>query len=132
MSVFRNMRFRYTGLRQILPFNGGRMSRPAAKFRSLFICVALMITGAAFAQDDQAPKVDVFVGYQWLNPGATVATSPSNVRTGTPLPSSDTGVGATATYNFSKIFGLSVDAGGNWRDNGHEITLSVGPRVMWR
>lgn len=98
----------------------------------LLICLLTVTAGVVAAQDEEVPKVDVFVGYQWLNPGGNVATSPSNVLTGETLPSMAKGVGATGTYNFSKFWGLSVDAGGNWHDVGHEITLSVGPRVMWR
>ena len=108
------------------------MLRPIARLRYVLIFVSLMMACAAFAQDEEAPKVDVFVGYQWLHPGGTVPTSPADLLIGSKLPDMAKGLGATATYNFSRIWGLSLDAGGNWHDNGHEITLSVGPRVMWR
>lgn len=108
------------------------MKRPVARVTTLLIFLLLVTTGAMFAQEEEAPKVDVFVGYQWLHPGGTVATSPADVLIGSKLPDMAKGMGATATYNFSKIWGLSVDAGGNWHDNGHEITLSIGPRLMWR
>src|SRR5436305_9444231 len=42
------------------------------------------------------------------------------------------GVGDSASYKFSKISVLSVDCGGNLHDIGHETTVSIGPRVMWR
>jgi len=108
------------------------MTRPVARATTLVIFLLLVTAGSVFAQDEEAPKVDVFVGYQWLHPGGTVPTSPADVLTGSKLPDMAKGIGTTATYNFSKLWGLSLDAGGNWHDNGHEITLSVGPRVMWR
>ncbi len=108
------------------------MFRLKNAFPCLLILNLLTVSSAAFAQDEETPKVDVFVGYQWLNPGATVPTSPASPSPGVKLPTMAKGLGATGTYNFSKIWGLSVDAGGNWHDIGHETTLSIGPRVMWR
>src|SRR6266496_2524342 len=42
------------------------------------------------------------------------------------------GFGTTATYNFDKWWGLSLDVGGNFQDKANESTVSVGPRLMWR
>src|SRR5277367_4188623 len=39
------------------------------------LIVVLVISGSAFAQDRSTPNWDVFVGYQYLNPGATVPTA---------------------------------------------------------
>src|SRR5262249_20310048 len=109
------------------------VSKTVGKIRYLLIFLLLMTAGAALAQDGEVPKFDVFVGYQWLNPGATVATTASDVSTGSKLPDFAKGVGGSATYNFSKIVGVSVDAGINAKnDFGHEATISIGPRVMWR
>jgi len=108
------------------------MFRAKNQFCYLLMFILVVVSGAALAQDEEAPKVDVFVGYQWLNPGITVPTSATSPVPGTKLPSMAKGLGATATYNFSKIWGLSIDGGGNWHDIGHETTLSIGPRVMWR
>jgi outer membrane protein OmpA-like peptidoglycan-associated protein len=108
------------------------MFRPFQRCCFLLISVVLVGACAAVAQDEETPKVDVFVGYQWLNPGGNVPTDTLNPLTGTHLPAMAKGLGVTGTYNFSRIFGFSVDAGGNWHDIGHEITLSAGPRVMWR
>ena len=108
------------------------MFRAKNQFCYLLMLILVVVSGAALAQDGEAPKVDVFVGYQWLNPGVTVPTSATSPVPGTKLPSMAKGLRATATYNFSKIWGLSVDGGGNWHDIGHETTLSIGPRVMWR
>jgi len=97
----------------------------------LLAVMVATITSAAAAQDETPPKVDVFVGYQWLNPGGTVPVGlfppvPTN------LPSMPVGYGLTGTYNFDKFWGLSVDVGGNFQDLASESTISVGPRLMWR
>lgn len=100
--------------------------------RSVVIALVLTFSVVAFAQDEEFPKADVFVGYQWLSPGVNAPLFPSNPPVISRLPAMAKGLGATGTYNFSKMFGLSLDFGGNWHDVGHEITLSAGPRVMWR
>jgi outer membrane protein OmpA-like peptidoglycan-associated protein len=100
----------------------------------LLICVPVLLN----AQDEAPPKIDLFVGYQWLNPGGTVPVGsnppfqppPSPLLTR--LPSMLVGYGVTGTYNFNKVWGLSVDVGGNFQDKASESTISVGPRVMWR
>jgi outer membrane protein OmpA-like peptidoglycan-associated protein len=97
---------------------------------ALLVAVSLFLHVSAAAQNDETPKIDVFAGYQWLNPGGTVPTFAAPI--GTKLPTMPNGMGATVTYNFSKYVGLSLDGGGNWQDIGHETTLSIGPRVMWR
>ena len=94
------------------------MFRAKNQFCYLLMFILVVVSGAALAQDEEAPKVDVFVGYQWLNPGVTVPTSATSPVPGTKLPSMAKGLGATATYNFSKIWGLSVDGGGNCDDRG--------------
>ena len=105
------------------------MLRPTLGF---LIFTTLFVPGVLLGQDEPTPKIDVFVGYQWLNPGGTVPTFVANPPVGTRLPSMPKGFGATVTYNFDKYLGLSFDAGHNWQDIGHETTASVGPRLMWR
>ncbi len=99
------------------------------------LILAVLVCGLAVlanAQDDKPPKVDVFLGYQWLNPGGTVPLGITQPPVATKLSSLPKGFGGTATYNFDKIWGLSFDAGTNWGDQVNEHTLSVGPRLMWR
>ncbi len=98
----------------------------------LLIFTLFFISAVSLGQEQPTPKIDVFVGYQWLNPGGTVPTFVANPPVGTPLPSMSKGIGGTLTYNFDRYMGLSFDAGGNWQDIGHETTFSVGPRLMWR
>src|ERR1700693_175884 len=86
---------------------------------------------------DDFPKVDLFLGYQWLNPGGTVPvgsnpTLPPSPPVATKLPSMSKGFAVTATYNCDKWWGLSVDGSVNFQDMANEGSISVGPRVMWR
>jgi hypothetical protein len=104
---------------------------------SLFVLFSVMLVSAiAFAQDQPVPKVDIFTGYQWLNPGGSVPNP-----FGTPaapisqqLPSLGSGFVGDATYNFNRVIGLSIDYGKNWGSDKltNEGLLSVGPRFMWR
>src|SRR6202158_1361271 len=87
---------------------------------------------------DDFPKVDLFLGYQWLNPGGTVPVGsnppfqPPPPPVATRLPSMSKGYAVTGTYNFDKWWGLSVDVSGNFQDKANESSISVGPRLMWR
>jgi len=84
------------------------------------------------AQDDSTPKYDLFVGYQWLHPGATVANPLSSAAnpTAMTLPDMPKGFGTSFTYNFSKYVGFESDLGTNWDSN--ETTVSGGPRFIFR
>jgi hypothetical protein len=63
------------------------------------------------AQDDTPPKVDIFVGYQWLNPGGNVPDGfdTSGGRIPFKLPSIPQGLGVTGAYNFSPHWALEGD-----------------------
>ncbi len=111
--------------------------------RSACVALVLAVVVVLFpsfmsAQDEAPPKVDLFVGYQWLSPGGTVPigshppfqSPPPPVAT--KLPGMPVGYGITGTYNFTKWWGLSVDVGGNFHSLASESTISVGPRLMWR
>lgn len=91
---------------------------------------------AVFAQDDsEVPKVEIFTGYQWLNPGGTVPTpfQPSSTPIPYKLPDMPRGLGGGVTYNFNKFLGLEGDLGTNWNKyHDHESTFSVGPKLTWR
>ncbi len=96
---------------------------------ALFLAVSVFSAANVMAQDQNPPTVDVFAGYQWLNPGGSV---PDSATTGRKLQSLPKGFGATGTYNFDKNWGLSADWGENFRSGTTATTLSVGPRFMWR
>src|SRR5436309_555909 len=99
----------------------------------LFAFFAFSLTAITLqAQDDAAPKYDLFVGYQWLHPGATVPNPFSTAANATALqlPDMAKGFGASFTYNFSRYVGFEGDFGHNW-DN-YETTGSAGPRFLFR
>jgi len=104
----------------------------------LVMLAMFLVSATAMAQQEATPKVDVFVGYQWLNPGGTVPVGSVAPFLGpqpavpTRLPDMPIGYGSTFTYNFDKYWGLSFDVGGNFQDKANESTIAVGPRFMWR
>ena len=112
--------------------------RPKASVTLVVLAVlltAVVLSTNALAQDDDAtPKVEIFVGYQWLNPGANVPAggqsyfNPVSVK----LQSMPYGAGGSVTYNFMPHLGLEGDFGHNWSDQANESTLSVGPRLEYR
>jgi len=105
---------------------------------ALILAVGMVLLPSLLCAQEAPPKVDLFIGYQWLNPGGTVPVGsnppfqPPPPPIATKLPSMPIGYGVTGTYNFDKWWGLSVDVGGNFQDLASESTISVGPRLMWR
>jgi len=98
----------------------------------LLLSTVVLLGAVTLAQDVEAPKYEIFVGYQWLHPGATVPAPFGNYNapTGLKLPDMAAGFGTAFTYNFQKYFGLEGDFGHNW-DN-YETTLSTGPKLTFR
>ena len=93
-----------------------------------------LLSTAAAAQEEDTPKVDIFLGYQWLHPGGTVPApfTPRNAPVGQKIGDIPQGAGASATYNFTPHWGLEADYGGNSNKFGTENTASIGPRIAWR
>jgi hypothetical protein len=97
-----------------------------------------LLSGTALAQSDSNPKWDLFVGYQYIHPGANVPApfGDPNAPTAYKLPDMTRGAGAALTYNFDPHWGLEFDYGHNWEPTGnaeiYEDTTSIGPRFMWR
>src|SRR5271165_6213753 len=89
---------------------------------TFFMAALLLVSAAAFSQDQPNPKVDIFGGYQWLNPGATVPApgNPSNSPVPLNLKGMGKGLGGAVAYNFDRHFGLEGDLGHNWGDQGYE------------
>lgn len=112
-----------------------RISRPAVL--GLFAILAIIsISNSAFAQGDTNPKWDLFLGYQWLHPGATVPAAYGDPNNPTPfkVPDMPRGFGTALTYNFDPHWGAEFDYGLNWfKGSGNsEMTFSGGPRFIWR
>jgi outer membrane protein OmpA-like peptidoglycan-associated protein len=105
--------------------------------KSPFFCLLALISvlfpvAKLLAQDDSTPRYDIFVGYQWIHPGANVPNpfSPATNPSTSPVPDMAKGFGASFTYNFDRHLGLEGDFGHNW-DN-YETTISGGPRLIFR
>lgn len=115
-----------------MSFACARESRLATSFFVFFTVV--LISASAFAQSDSNPKWDLFAGYQYLNPGATVPAPFGDPNNPTPyqVPDMGKGFGSALTYNFDPHWGLEFDLGHNWGNSNYETTGSVGPRFMWR
>jgi hypothetical protein len=96
---------------------------------SLIFCFSRVLLA-----QEETPKSELFLGYQWLDPGGKVPVplQPFNSGLFVKPPSMPKGVGASYTYNFSKILGLEGDFGENWKGFGNDTTLSLGPRLTWR
>ena len=85
----------------------------------------------AVQSDDVVPKVELFLGYQWLNPGGNVpdqSTPPLAVK----LPSLEKGFGSSVAYNYTKYLAFEGNWGVNWDSYNLINTLTVGPKVTWR
>ncbi len=108
----------------------------ARSFSGAFLSVLALclISIPAMAQEDATPKVDIFAGYQWLHPGATVPApfQPPGAPVAQKMGDIPQGAGASAAYNFTPHWALEADYGGNSNKNGSENTFSIGPRFAVR
>jgi hypothetical protein len=81
--------------------------------------------------DDAVPKVELFVGYQWLNPGGYIPSRdvpPLAVN----LTSIPQGFGTNLSYNFTKYLALEGNYGGDWNKNASISAVMVGPKLTFR
>lgn len=113
-------------------------SREARKSR-LGLSIVLLILSLTFAtvlahaQDQNTPKADIFVGYQWLNPGGSIPIQgTANPVQGQQLPSLSKGFGLAFGYNFNPVFAMEGDFGRNWNNGLSFNTYSAGPRFTLR
>lgn len=113
-----------------------RLSIGRVWFSALLCAVAVLaISAAASAQDDdEAPKIDIYTGYQWLAPGGSVPSPLGTFNAPVSQHLNDLRYGGVGdvTFNFSKFVGLSVDYGVSSQNSTTEGALSVGPRFMVR
>jgi outer membrane protein OmpA-like peptidoglycan-associated protein len=117
-------------VQSVLKIAGGLSMSAAERFlgRSSLYIVAIYLLllpfAAAYAQEAPAPKVDIFAGYSWLDPGGSVG--------GTKLKSITQGFGVDGTYNLNRWVGLSADFGGHYGDTDTFTTVMLGPRIKFR
>jgi hypothetical protein len=83
------------------------------------------------SSDDAVPKAEVFIGYQWLNPGGNIPDQnvPPNAFH---LPSISQGFGGSLAYNFTRLWALEGNYGGDWNRNAAINAVAVGPKLTWR
>ena len=105
-------------------------SRLAACLFAIF--VLLFVSSSALAQSDSNPKWDLFAGYQFAHPGATIPIGDPNNPIPYKVPDMARGFGTALTYNFDRHFGLEGDFGYNNGSGNSLTTASVGPRFIWR
>ncbi len=83
------------------------------------------------SMEDSYPKAELFVGYQWLNPGGNIPSTtvpPFAFK----LPSIAQGFGTNLTYNFTKYLGLEGNYGGDWNRNVSINAAAIGPKLTFR
>jgi hypothetical protein len=84
----------------------------------------------AAAQDQPAPKWELYGGYSFFYPHANIhGQLPGALLPlpGTRLESNPRGAGASVTYNFNHWFGLTLDTSTHW-GSGEKTTFLLGPR----
>jgi hypothetical protein len=86
---------------------------------------------ASMSTGDGTPKIEVFIGYQWWNPGGNIPDTniPPNAFK---LPSVSKGFGSNLSYNFTKNWALEANYGGNWNRYASNSAFTVGPKLTWR
>ena len=95
------------------------------------VFVALPATMYGQSKSDETPKAELFVGYQWLNPGGNVPdneTPPQPVK----MPSIPQGVGASLAYNFTNNLSLEGTWGINGNHGGTVNNAAIGPKLTFR
>jgi outer membrane protein OmpA-like peptidoglycan-associated protein len=83
---------------------------------------------------DDFPKAELFIGYQWLNPGGNIPdhTPPPTGPLAFKLPSIAQGVGTSLAYNFTRNLALEGTWGGDWNRDASISTTAIGPKYTWR
>jgi outer membrane protein OmpA-like peptidoglycan-associated protein len=88
------------------------------------ISIVLLVSSIASFAQEETPKVELFGGYSWYNPGGRVL--------GNKLPSLNKGWDGSFTYNFNKWAGLTADVGGHYKRGLNAYTYTFGPQFKYR
>ncbi len=120
-----------------------RLSARALVMLALIASLSIFCNLAS-AQDQPAPKWELFGGYSFWYPGADVnGLLPGGVvPVSSRLESNPRGAGASLTYNFNRWIGLTLDASTHWGsgesslfsrvDDAALSNLSFGPKITFR
>jgi len=113
---------------------------------TLLAVVAVLCSLGTFAaaQDQPAPKWELYGGYSAFYPGCNVygLLPGGTVPVSSCLKWNPRGAGATVTYDFNRWLGLTVDISGHWGNGDNTLAdriehvdfynLSVGPKITYR
>jgi len=124
----------------------GRLGRFATMLLAM-AAILVWVGGVAAAQEQPAPKWELFGGYSWIDPNAN-AHAPSSAFGFGPGPqfnpklrSEPRGFGSALTYNFNRWLGLTGDFSAHWggdkarlplSDDENIFNLSLGPKLTYR
>jgi outer membrane protein OmpA-like peptidoglycan-associated protein len=115
-----------------------------AAVRLVVVAVLCYVGTLAAAQDQPAPKWEVFGGYSFLYPNTDVhAMLPGGLLpVSSPLESNPRGLGGSLTYDFKRWFGLTLDGSTHWGsgetglgmriDDSGLTNISLGPKFTFR
>jgi len=121
----------------------GLFGRVFAMLPATVVILCALGTVAA-AQDQPAPKWELYGGYSFWYPGGDIhGIRPAGLATlSSRLESNPRGAGASLTYNFNRTFGLTVDTSTHWGsgestlfgklDDAGLTNLSIGPKFTFR
>lgn len=124
-------------------YSKGHLGRVLAML-PVAIAVLFALGAQATAQDQPAPKWEIFGGYSFFYPGADVhGVLPLGlVPVSSRLESNPRGIGFSATYNFNRWFGFTLDTSTHWGsgeggisgklDDAGLTNLSFGPKITFR
>ena len=89
---------------------------------------------ASSTSSNDFPKAELFVGYQWWNPGGNIPdqTPPPTGPLAFKLPSVAQGFGTNLTWNFTRNLGIEGNYGGDWNRYASNSVGSVGPKLTYR
>jgi hypothetical protein len=111
--------------------DAGSIVRKAGVILVVALAAALLVPAALGQSSDQpTPKVEIFAGYAWMDPGATVFNGRS--AAGMKLKSISSGLGTSATFNIDDHWGATFDFGAHWGPNTTIYTFMAGPQYKWR
>ena len=122
----------------------GHLGRVLVMLLPATMVVLCAFGSVAAAQDQPAPKWELYGGYSFLYPGADIhGVLPLGlVPVSSRLESNPRGVGLSATYNFNRWFGFTLDGSTHWGsgengtgnrlDDAAFSNLSFGPKITFR
>lgn len=78
------------------------------------------------------PTEELFVGYQWFNPGGNVPNTSVSPPVAQKLPGIATGAGVAFSYNFNSFGAFEADFGSSRNDSASVSTGLFGPKLTFR